>query len=174
MGVVRLPGFLDDSILWDRLSMRTVSAAASLVPTIAFAACGGAPVTTYQSGLTHPTGLRAPLPTAFTQVSNDAGFVFVEAGDLRSPLTLEIELRDAPPTFASAKERWLSRGDVAVYRVSELAGGSGGVEYELVATKPAGARWIVVTAFQQAQGAAPRFETAWGVLDRAGLAAEAE
>ncbi|RPS12308.1 hypothetical protein IPC1015_34390, partial [Pseudomonas aeruginosa] len=53
--------------------------------------------------------------------------------------------------------------------VEEDDGGSAGSEYRLWAAKPAGARWIVVSASEQSEDGEPTFALAWALLERARL-----
>ncbi|MBF2997233.1 hypothetical protein HKT46_31460, partial [Pseudomonas aeruginosa] len=57
----------------------------------------------------------------------------------------------------------------ARYKVEEDDGGSAGSEYRLWAAKPAGARWIVVSASEQSEDGEPTFALAWALLERARL-----
>ncbi len=54
-------------------------------------------------------------------------------------------------------------------KVEEDDGGSAGSEYRLWAAKPAGARWIVVSASEQSEDGEPTFALAWALLERARL-----
>ncbi|WP_432212563.1 Tsi3 family protein [Pseudomonas aeruginosa] len=63
----------------------------------------------------------------------------------------------------------LSPGWPMRYKVEEDDGGSAGSEYRLWAAKPAGARWIVVSASEQSEDGEPTFALAWALLERARL-----
>ena len=95
-----------------------------------------------------------------------AGFSLTEAGDLRSPRTIVVVLADSNPLAGDVREHDLD-GATAQFRISELGAGSGGVEYELVATKEDAGAFVVVTAIKQTESTEPDFTTAWAVLAKA-------
>jgi hypothetical protein len=118
--------------------------------------------------LTHSNGLVAAPPLDFLVEETEQGFLFTEAGNVRSPQRIRIEVVAEPPSLRNASTREVE-GQQWLYRIAEHGSGSGGIERELVVHRPGRERHIVLTALEQAEGA-PSFEEAWTVLEHARLA----
>ena len=117
--------------------------------------------------IVHPNGLLAAPPAGFEASLTPTGFAFVEAGALRSPLRIGIDLAAAPPALAGDRGRTLG-GERVGYVVSETGGGSGGAEHALTAVRIVDGRAVVLTAHDQSEGA-PDFAAAWAVLGHAAI-----
>ncbi|RYZ03487.1 MAG: hypothetical protein EOO73_27510 [Myxococcales bacterium] len=98
-----------------------------------------------------------------------AGFALTAGQATRAPLRVEVDLVDAEPAIDAAQERSLEGGALARFALSRYSGGSGGQEYRFRASKPAGSRWIAMTATVQAEHGEPSFDEAWAVLAAAQL-----
>ncbi|MGI9336727.1 MAG: Tsi3 family protein [Gammaproteobacteria bacterium] len=124
----------------------------------------------FDKELTQQNGLQVSRPTGFAEAFTDSGISFAESGRLRSPRTIEVLVSNSQPAaLAAPHERVLTDGTAVTFATRELGAGSGAMEYELTAAKPAGERWIVVTAIEQSEFGAPAFETAWRVLENSRL-----
>ncbi|MEF2223672.1 T6SS effector muramidase immunity protein Tsi3 [Pseudomonas aeruginosa] len=144
--------------------MKTV---ALILASLALLACTAESGVDFDKILTHPNGLVVERPVGFDARRSAEGFRFDEGGKLRNPRQLEVQRQDAPPPPDLASRR-LGDGE-ARYKVEEDDGGSAGSEYRLWAAKPAGARWIVVSASEQSEDGEPTFALAWALLERARL-----
>ncbi|HDP4847304.1 TPA: hypothetical protein P6R15_004468 [Pseudomonas aeruginosa] len=144
--------------------MKTV---ALILASLALLACTAESGVDFDKTLTHPNGLVVERPVGFDARRSAEGFRFDEGGKLRNPRQLEVQRRDAPPPPDLASRR-LGDGE-ARYKVEEDDGGSAGSEYRLWTAKPAGARWIVVSASEQSEDGEPTFALAWALLERARL-----
>jgi len=122
--------------------------------------------------LAHPNGLQLMAPPGATSQQRADGFALTVGGESRTPLAIVVELAEAAPVLASAQERTLGTAAVARSAVHQVAGGSGGVEYQLQAATAARARWIVMTATVQSERGEPSFVQAWEILASARLATE--
>ena len=149
---------------WNEVPMKTV---ALILASLALLACTAESGVDFDKTLTHPNGLVVERPVGFDARRSAEGFRFDEGGKLRNPRQLEVQRRDAPPPPDLASRR-LGDGE-ARYKVEEDDGGSAGSEYRLWAAKPAGARWIVVSASEQSEDGEPTFALAWALLERARL-----
>lgn len=134
--------------------MKTV---ALILASLALLACTAESGVDFDKTLTHPNGLVVERPVGFDARRSAEGFRFDEGGKLRNPRQLEVQRQDAPPSPDLASRR-LGDGE-ARYKVEEDDGGSAGSEYRLWAAKPAGARWIVISASEQSEDGEPTF--AW-------------
>lgn len=149
---------------WNEVPMKTV---ALILASLALLACTAESGVDFDKTLTHPNGLVVERPVGFDARRSAEGFRFDEGGKLRNPRQLEVQRQDAPPPPDLASRR-LGDGE-ARYKVEEDDGGSAGSEYRLWAAKPAGARWIVVSASEQSEDGEPTFALAWALLERARL-----
>lgn len=118
----------------------------------------------------HASGLVAFRPDGFDVIDRPAGFEFRESGMIRAPRNVEVWLSDIVPDIAAVGRRRLPGGSTAEYATLRHEGGMGGPEYELVAWRPDGARWIVVTERAQSEWGEPDFIVAWALIDRVRIA----
>ena len=115
----------------------------------------------------HAAGLVAYQPTGFDVLERPDGFRFQEDGMIRAPRILDIWMSDTPPEVDADGRRRLPGGSAAAYAILRHEGGMGGPEYELIAWRPAGNRWIVASERVQSEWGEPDYVIVWAVLDRA-------
>lgn len=117
--------------------------------------------------LGHDNGLLAFPPRGFDVSEHPGGFRFQESGMIRAPRVLEIRVSDRPPDVGSDGRRRLPGGATVPYALIRRDGGMGGPEYELIAWRSDGPRWIVVRERVQSEWGEPDFILAWAVIARA-------
>lgn len=118
----------------------------------------------------HANGLVAFRPDGFDVFDRPGGFGFRESGPIRAPRIAEVWVSDIVPDIAAVGRRRLPGGSTAEYATLRHEGGMGGPEYELVAWRPDGARWIVATERAQSEWGEPDFVVAWALIDRVRIA----
>ena len=139
------------------------------------AACGGAdpardPNLQVQSTPhAHPNGLHLLVPeSAYRVIRTAEGFVAEPAlgnENRRDPLVVSIRLRAEPPDSASVRKRHLAAGRTLRYSVTQDEdGGSGGVDYTLLAFEQVGTYWIHYRQRKQSEYGEPNFEL-WEIAD---------
>ncbi len=119
--------------------------------------------------LRHANGLTVPRPDGYEVFEQADGFLFREAGDIRSPRSLEVVIGRTLPDLAIDGHRQLPGGGTAAYAARTLNGGSGGTEYALVAWRRVDGRLIVFREQAQSEWGEPGFALIWAVIDRTGI-----
>ncbi len=143
--------------------MKTV---ALILASLALLACTAESGVDFDKTLTHPNGLVVERPSASTRGAAPRASASTKAASCATHANWRSSAGTRrPPDLAS---RRLGDGE-ARYKVEEDDGGSAGSEYRLWAAKPAGARWIVVSASEQSEDGEPTFALAWALLERARL-----
>lgn len=122
----------------------------------------------------HDTGLVAYQPVGFDLSVRPDGFAFQEEGMIRAPRFLEVRFSEAPPAIDADGRRRLPGGGTASYAIIRHEGGMGGPEYELIAWRSAGDRWIVASERAQSEWGEPDYVIVWAVIDRARIDTPAE
>jgi len=109
----------------------------------------------------HANGLRLSASTAYSVAGTPEGFFIGDVSNKvrRSPIEVSIRLLTARPEVAAYQEYGIGFTRRIRYLVThETEGGSGGVDYTLVAVEDIGAgRWILYRQIKQSEGQ-PRFE----------------
>jgi hypothetical protein len=86
------------------------------------------------------------------------GFRVETVHDTRSPIEVSIQLLETPPKATGYRFSYLGSGRILWYSVThETEGGSGGVDYTMVAFEHVGNRWIRYRQVRQGEGE-PVFE----------------
>jgi len=131
------------------------------------AGCGDETLVSFEKTLTHPAGFSVRLPHGFEERRLPTGFVFNEAGDLRSPRRIRLEFTEPPTSGRDLGEVKPLDSDVGDVRfgIHERGAGSGGTEYELTATLEHDGGALVLKAVEQSEYRVPAFATAWAVLE---------
>ncbi len=112
------------------------------------------------------SGLVVSRPEGFDDRLEDGRIVLTETGDIRSPRIIAVALSKTAPALKDPDTRALA-GATVRYKVSEEGTGSGGTEYQMQAVRPVDDRFLVLTAFVQAEIGPPDFAIAWTVLEHA-------
>ena len=134
----------------------------------ALVGCKPSDQVTLGADVAHVNGLVAAPPEGWEVQATTSGFMFAEAGGLRSPGAIRLDLVSEPPDRAGLRRRgWGIWGSERIdYRVREEDGGSGGTEYELIAVRALSGGHLVLTATDQSE-MEPRFSAAWATLEHA-------
>ena len=109
------------------------------------------------------SGFTVATPQGFKSQEATEGVVFVEDGQIRTPLMVRIDLRPSVD-FETSEERRLANG-LARYKVDELEGGSAGPLWQLNAVKDTAQGVLVMEASQQAELGPPNFAKAWEIFE---------
>ena len=115
--------------------------------------------------LKHENGLTAPLPEGYEAIIGEAGFFFSQIGSLRYNRTISVTRTAVKPSVKPDDGEVTSSG--RRYFIQSLGGGSGGIEYRLIAWKKVSDGWILVEAYDQVEIFSPNFDLAWTVLRKA-------
>jgi hypothetical protein len=117
--------------------------------------------------LRHENGLIVNRPEGYIAEKTETGFAMAQSEELRSPLTLHIDVfpNGKRPNVAPS---WFGLFGFR-YRVDKSEGGSGGAFYQLTAVHPLQQCWLVLSAQQQSENEPPSFLEAWAVLDNASV-----
>lgn len=113
--------------------------------------------------LSHSAGFSVMRPVGFAVTHRAEGYVFVEEGDLRAPLSVAIgggRVAVAP----AHKVRDLPAGRLS-YWLEQQDGGSGGPLWRLVGVIERTDGPLRVEAAQQREDGAPRFSRAWTIFE---------
>lgn len=114
--------------------------------------------------LDHPGGLRAELPAGYRAEQRLEGYRFSPPENTRLVRWIEITETVTPPHVVPSGETVVERSSHHI--LEAIGGGSGGTEYQLIAWKAAGDRFITVNAIEQTEWGTPDFAIAWAVLKR--------
>lgn len=114
----------------------------------------------------HRANLVVPTPQGFRSDEGTAGVAFVQDGDLRSPMTVRIDLYAEPGLTDATDQRQLKDG-LAQYKIEEMEGGSGGALWQLSAVRQTPKGALVMHASQQAEFGQPDFSEAWAIFENA-------
>lgn len=117
--------------------------------------------------LEHDNGLLAFPPKGFDVSEFPGGFRFQQSGMIRTPRVLEVWVGDAAPGVGADGRRRLSGGESVPYSIIRREGGMSGPEFELIAWRSHGSRWIVVSERVQSEWGEPDFVLAWALIARA-------
>ncbi len=113
----------------------------------------------------HENGLSVNVPLGFEMTEAQDGFVFRQAGQLRTAMVVTLRKLEHEPTSTGAASRELGGADVK-FEILDHGSYSGGTEHELVAWKATPPVWIKLNATQQIEGSAPNFALAWSVFEK--------
>lgn len=123
----------------------------------------------FSEKLDHPGGLRAELPDGYRAEQRPQGYRFSSPENTRLVRWIEITETVTPPHIVPSGETVVERSSHHI--LETMGGGSGGTEYQLIAWKAAGDRFITVTAIEQTEWGTPDFAAAWAVLKRSSFEA---
>lgn len=102
-----------------------------------------------------------PRPEGFEAAIFGTSLRLQEAGDLRAPRDIRVDL-GANDALAAGETR--ERGGYT-YQVIDAGAGSGGTMWELVTTKTLNDVVLRISASEQHEGEAPEFGWAWPVIE---------
>lgn len=103
-------------------------------------------------------------PVGFTAKNDGNGVLFVQDGDIRTPLTVRIDLKSEAVMKSPAEERQSTAG-LARYQVEELEGGSAGPLWRLNATRDTPKGILTMEANLQSELGPPDFRKAWEIFE---------
>ncbi|MET0533985.1 MAG: Tsi3 family protein [Steroidobacter sp.] len=106
----------------------------------------------------HANGLRLIVSEDFKVTTTPSGFWVETVHVTRSPIEVSIALLTTRPKSVGYRFRYLGSGRILWYSVThEQEGGSGGVDYTVVAFEHVGEHWIAYRQVRQSE-AQPVFE----------------
>lgn len=110
----------------------------------------------------HANGLRLLASDAYRVTNTPEGFLIEPASgneQRRDPLVISIRLLVTQPEIASDRQHQLDSGRSLRYSVThDEEGGSGGVDYTLIALEHIDGRWIQYRQRKQSEHGEPEFE----------------
>ena len=128
--------------------------------------------------LRHPNGLIVGLPTGYVEKHLENGYQLNEAGMVRSPISITINLASNKPDIENFTEDRIINTDSGlrhstVYYNIKSSGevGSGGTEYQFEGIISIEQYWFSITSIQTEEYQVPDFSHVWAVLKSLGYQA---